>query len=249
VNVVAGVETLVRYDIIGARNPDTLPQPVRQFSGILKPGAGPTTPVPWQDIVVPQDLRDATPERQAQFRAGRYCALRALEALESRAVTATLSRAPDGVPRWPAGTTGSITHSGDFVSAAVARTSDVGALGIDSERVMSAERAARVSVAIAWASEVAHARTIGCDRLQALTLVFSAKEAIFKCLYRSVGRVFDYRDVRITRVEGRTFSARLARSLSDQFPAQTLLHGRFDIDGRWIHTGIALPPRELTASR
>jgi enterobactin synthetase component D len=224
------------------RNPAVLPEFVQQCSCVLPAHDIGQWLNPWDDMELPAALRAATVKRQLHFRAGRYCALRALEALEGRRVSTVPPRAAGGAPIWPAGITGSITHTDDYVWAAVARTSQVEALGIDTERIMSADRATQVSPAIAWPSELAHARAVGCDRLEALTLVFSAKEAIFKCLYGKVGRVFDYRDVRIVAAEAnrRTFTARIVRTLSDDFPAQTILQGRFELDGERIHTGIVL---------
>jgi enterobactin synthetase component D len=236
----------------GARNPAVLPEFVKQFSWIVPANDLGRWSNSWEDIELPAALQEATAKRQLHFRAGRYCALRALEALEGRLVTTVLPQTAGGAPLWPEGVTGSITHTDGFVSAAVARTSQVEALGIDTERIMSVDRAARVSAAIAWPSELAHMRAIGFDRLEALTLVFSAKEAIFKCLYRKIGRIFDYRDVRIVAavLHPGTFTARIVQTLSPDFPAQTLLHGRFEINGSWVHTGMVLssgPPPSMSA--
>ena len=224
------------------RNPAVLPEFVQQYSRVLPANDIGHWSNPWDDIELPAALREATAKRQFHFRAGRYCALRALEALEGHRVSTVPPRTAGGAPLWPAGITGSITHTDDYAWAAVARTSQVEALGIDTERIMSADRAARVSPAIAWPSELAHARAVGCDRLEALTLIFSAKEAIFKCLYGKVGRVFDYRDVRVVAAEAnpRMFTARIVRTLSDEFPAQTMLQGQFELDRERIHTGIVL---------
>src|SRR5688572_17703104 len=195
--------------LVGARHPGVLPDVVSQFSCWM-PSDSTMTAAPWDEIELPAELCNAGAKRQLHFRAGRYCAARALEALEGHPVRFGLPRTASGAPLWPAGITGSITHSDDFVWAAVAQVSHVDGLGIDTERIMSADRAARVSGAIAWPSELAQARAIGCDRLEALTLIFSAKEAIFKCLYGKIGRMFDYRDVRIVAADSlaRTFTAR-----------------------------------------
>lgn len=235
-------------DIAGVRSPGVLPDFVMQFSCRLPGGESDGGFAPWQQVEIPAELCEAAPKRQLHFRAGRYCALRAL-AMLGGPIPTHLPRTAGGAPLWPVGVTGSITHTDDFVSAAVARTSQVAALGIDTERIMLPDRAARVSSAIAWPSELAHARAIGCDRLEALTLIFSAKEAIFKCLYGKVGRVFDYRDVRIVAagLHPGTFTARIVQTLSPDVPAQTLLHGRFEINGSWVHTGMVLSPGLLRA--
>ena len=227
-----------RTESFWPRDPAVVPDAVAQFSCLVD---GLRHPSFWQHGELPAELRAATPQRQLQFLAGRFCASQALAALTGRRAP-SLPRAATGAPLWPQGITGSITHTDDFASAAVTWTDSFSSVGIDTERIMTAERAARVSPAVAWPSELAHARSAGCDRLQAVTLVFSAKESIFKCLHRHVGRVFDFCDVRIVAVDpaARSFTARVVKTLAERFPAQTLLEGRFDIEEPWIHTGMVL---------
>jgi enterobactin synthetase component D / holo-[acyl-carrier protein] synthase len=196
-------------------------------------------------IPVPSTLETAVPKRRTQFRGGRYCAIKAMEALRGSWEVQHVGRSANGVPLWPDGVVGSITHTDDFASAAVARTGDAMAVGIDTERIMSESQARSVGCIIAWPDEVSHVRTAGFSRLEALTLVFSAKESIFKCLYPIVSSYFDFCDVRITAVDGRhhTFAAHLVRTLSEHFVTGTILEGGFDIEAPWIHTGLALQPR------
>jgi enterobactin synthetase component D len=114
------------------------------------------------------------------------------------------------------------------------------AVGIDTERIMSESQAQAVGRLVAWPVELARGRDAGMTRLEALTLVFSAKESLFKCLYRIVGRRFHFHDVRIVHVDARTFTARVVRTLSDRLRVHTALHGRFACESSWIHTGVAL---------
>ena len=193
-------------------------------------------------IALPLDLHAAVPKRQWQYRAGRLCATHALTALAYPNPSMAIPRTASGAPVWPTGTTGSITHTDDYVSAVVARADRVRAIGIDTEGIVSDERLRTIQGTVAWPSEVAAARSAGCDRHAAATLVFSAKESIFKCLHGEVGRVFDFRDVRLVAVDvtKRRFTARLAKSLSNAWRAGTLLEGCVDVDDRWVHTGMFL---------
>ena len=193
-------------------------------------------------IELPPQLRRAVPRRQLHFRAGRYCAARALTALDAAVPWPLVGRDERGVPLWPPLVVGSITHTDGFASAAVARAAEVSALGIDTEPIVSRERAGHIVQAVAAASEIAHARGAGWDQDVALTLVFSAKESIFKCLYPAVRRTFGFHDVRIVGLDGAagTFRARIVTTLSEGFPADTMLEGRFAVDGSHVHTGIAL---------
>ena len=76
-------------------------------------------------------MRTAGPRRRAEFAAGRLCAREALARLGVPA--APILPGPAGEPRWPAGVTGSITHCAGYRACAVARTTDVAAIGIDAE--------------------------------------------------------------------------------------------------------------------
>lgn len=193
-----------------------------------------------ETIPVAAALERAVPRRQMQFRAGRYCAAQALEALDPRLASTSIDRATTGAPIWPKGVTGSITHTDDYASAAVAWTTDVRSLGIDTERVMSSQQAGDVAHLVASATELAHGTAAGLSRLEALTLVFSAKESIFKCLHPLVGRMFEFNHVRLTGVDTtvRIFKLEIAMDLSAEFHAGTMLEGRFELEGDRIHTGM-----------
>lgn len=200
-------------------------------------------------IALPPALHSAVPKRQSEFRAGRYCAMTALAALDPRFDGWDVARHDSGAPVWPEGVVGSISHSDGVAAAMVATTAVAAGLGIDTERVMSESQARSVGRMVAWPSEIAHGRAAGLSRLEALTLVFSAKESIFKCLHPLVGCYFDFHDVRIEGVEAgtATFVARIVRRLADVVPAQTVLEGRFELEATRIHTGVALQPHMVVA--
>jgi len=179
-----------------------------------------------------------------QYRAGRFCAGEALRQLDAvRWGDSSVGRSPRGAPVWPTGVVGSITHTDGFASAAVARRDQLRGLGIDAEGIVSLEQQRNVSHLVSWPSELAHAAEAGLDRQQSLTLVFSAKEAVFKCLYPLIGSMFYYHDVRIVGVDAgvRSFRARIARTLSPEFQVDTLMDGWFDVTGSLVFTGLALP--------
>jgi enterobactin synthetase component D len=196
----------------------------------------------FEGIPMPAELHEATAGRRLQFLAGRFCAMEALRRLDPRRPPTTIGRTERGTPMWPSGVVGSITHTGGFVSAAVARADEARSLGIDSERIVTSEQARRVSTHVSWPSELMHGRQAGLDRLQSITLVFSAKEAIFKCLHPLIGAMFYYHDVRIEGIDAATrmFRARLVKTLSSEFPAGMFVEGRFDVSESLVHTGMCL---------
>jgi enterobactin synthetase component D len=189
--------------------------------------------------------------RQFDFRAGRFCARRAVQAVAPLLADAPLGRRRGGAVAWPSGITGSITHTHDFVSAAVAASCHASAIGIDCERILVGDRARHVARVVAWPVEVKAWRDAGLDRLTALTLVFSAKESIFKCVYAQVGRVFGFHDIRIISVDAATqrFCARVTSALSSSLTPGTELTGQYEVEDGRVHTGLFLPPTAPASSR
>jgi enterobactin synthetase component D len=177
--------------------------------------------------------------------------MKALEAIDRGLAGYEIGRSESGAPVWPGGVTGSITHTDDFAAAAVASCADTASLGIDTERIMSSAQAGQVAGLVASEREVAEACKAGLSRLEAITLVFSAKESIFKCLHPITGRYFDFRDVRVDAVDPhlRIFTARLVQTLSPSFRAESTLQGGFEIEAPWVHTGIALRSTSVTDRR
>src|ERR1700726_1149506 len=145
---------------------------------------------------LPQALRYATQKRQREFLAGRWCAEQALQRLG--AGSTHVAMAADRAPIWPDGVVGSITHTGNFAAAAVAWAADIAGVGIDSEEIIDPAAARDIAdicmVDEAMLFEPAHGRSF-CEFC---TLVFSAKEAVFKCLFPLTRKFLEFSDVRIT---------------------------------------------------
>ena len=76
-------------------------------------------------------IAHAVTERRREFATVRSCARRALCRLGIPPV-AILPDA-DGVPQWPAGVVGSMTHCAGYRAAVVARSDRLGGIGIDAE--------------------------------------------------------------------------------------------------------------------
>ncbi|MHB8478474.1 MAG: 4'-phosphopantetheinyl transferase family protein [Steroidobacteraceae bacterium] len=156
-------------------------------------------------LLLPAEARylgRAIPKRAREFAAGRLCARRALA--EFGIVDVAIEVADDRQPIWPDSMVGSITHTAGFCAAAVAERRMVGALGLDSEVVgdVSAEIWPRVGVP----AETAWLRTLPASQHPAaMTLIFSAKEAFYKCQYPLVGERLDFLDVRVEAAWGASY--------------------------------------------
>jgi enterobactin synthetase component D len=187
------------------------------------------------------------PDRPSQFAAGRGCAAAALAGLGALVGAERLVRGPHGEPVWPHGFCGSITHTGSYVAAAAARLTDADSIGIDTIEIVAAERAARVAPVVAHPAELRLMRQAGMDAATALTVVFSVKESLFKCLFPVVHHYFDFLDAQVVRVNGPMgllFS--VCPSVGVRSRA-TALTARFTIAGSFVHTGVWLVPEDTTS--
>jgi len=152
---------------------------------------------------VPEAPPRAVAKRRAEYMAGRWAAR---EALSRLGIDATPGRTESGLPIWPREVSGSITHGAQRALAAVARTAEVRSLGIDAERLMataSAELCARIC---AEPELVELEQVLRRPRPHALTVAFSAKESLYKCLHPLVGKFMDFHAARV--VEARSVRAR-----------------------------------------
>jgi enterobactin synthetase component D len=195
---------------------------------------------------LPVELRNAVPKRRAEFLAGRAAA--ALALTEAGCATPdAVARNADGAPAWPEGFVGSITHGGGIAAAAVARASACAGVGIDAEFVMPESTREEVGPLVVSAAEVALARTALTAASPALlvTLVFSAKESLYKCFRPVVGSFFEFGDAELVdvRQEGESsgaFCLELRRTLSDEFRAGRRQAGRFRFELGRVETALAI---------
>jgi 4'-phosphopantetheinyl transferase EntD len=144
-------------------------------------------------------VRAAAPGRRAEFAAGRTCARDALRGLGVDGWA--LLPGPSRAPRWPPGIVGSITHAPGFVAAAVVRRDARPGLGIDAERhVELPDDVARLVCSPAerrWCRAEARARPA-----RWATVVFSAKESVFKAWSSTTGGWLDPLDADLAVTSG-----------------------------------------------
>lgn len=163
----------------------------------------------------------ALPARRCEFAAGRRAARNALAALGLPA--AGIPMGQDRAPGWPAGATGSITHTGDLALAAVAHARDAAAIGIDVEP--DQDLPADLVDLICRPEERRWARSNSVP-LRAAMLLFVAKEAAYKCQYGLSGRLLDFDAIGI-EVIGRGEVVAIFETAAPPFRAGERLTGRY----------------------
>lgn len=170
------------------------------------------------------------PLRRAQFAAGRLSAHAALRRL-SRDEDAIRADA-DGLPTFPTGVVGSISHKQDASTAVVALRHDVASIGLDLERDEPRDEHAIAQNVLTPTEEVGLARfRVGCPNvLSPSTCILSMKEATYKAVFPSVRRHLDWRDIEVqVDPATRTFSVvSVAERPTSEF------RGAFEVADGWI---------------
>ena len=174
----------------------------------------------------------AVPSRRLEFTTGRMCARAALRKLGLPGVPI-----PSGAhrePLWPRGIVGSITHCAGYRAAALARTVDMLAIGIDAEphEALPAGVLERVALPEERSWLAAAPARLHWDRL-----LFSAKESVFKAWFTLTGRSLRFADAILTFEPGdASFRARLQAT-----PSAGGAHEASDLDGRFmVREGLVL---------
>jgi 4'-phosphopantetheinyl transferase EntD len=134
----------------------------------------------------------AVRKRVEEFSAGRLCARVAMAAFGISGFA--LRAAKDRQPVWPNSVVGSISHTAGFCVAAVAEKRRFAAIGIDCE--VAGHVSPDLWATICTPREAAWVASLP-EREQhaAAALIFSAKEAFYKCQYPLTGEWLEFHDL------------------------------------------------------
>ncbi len=157
-------------------------------------------------------------KRLLEFTHGRYCAHQAMQQL-NLPMTA-IPKGPDRAPVWPNNICGSISHSGGHAAAVIAYRSVITGIGLDIE---SAETLSPEVAKMICRPEEQSTYIIN----EHAKLLFSIKEAVYKCIYPLVNCFVDFQEMEIVLHEqDASFSA---QSHSENFDASLVdkLQGRY----------------------
>lgn len=172
----------------------------------------------------------AVEKRRREFSTGRWLAREGLSRLGLS--TTAIPAAPDRTPQWPSGVVGSVSHSGSMCAVALAPSGEFTSIGLDLQMTPVPGELARTIVS---PNEPAAYRSP-----QMLGLVFSAKEAVFKCVFPLEGKFLGFHAVEISiDIESRTFSATiLDREEGHRHPCTG--NGLFETDPSGVLTAFVM---------
>jgi enterobactin synthetase component D len=150
-----------------------------------------------EGIARPTTIARSVLKRQAEFFYGRVAARLALAQFGVDGADVAIGESRE--PVWPAGYVGSITHCQGFAAAAVAQRRSVCGIGIDIERVAGPDELVALRDLVVHDDELAPLE-LAASRISTeilVTVVFSAKESLYKAAFASVGRFFDFGVARV----------------------------------------------------
>ena len=169
--------------------------PGRLFPSFVRGVLAPTGPD--CDRAPPEEraaVAGAGPARRREFLCGRACAHAALGAIGRDAGPIGVGRGRQ--PLWPPGAVGSISHAGDWAGAVVARTEDAWAIGFDME-VLDPPLTPDVERLVLSAQERSPGALGDQPAPHRSKVAFSAKEAVYKCLFPRTGWRLGFSDVTV----------------------------------------------------
>lgn len=154
--------------------------------------------------LLPEGSEKFAPKRKYEFIAGRICANTSLDKLgiKNFRVNSGLNREP----LWPKGVVGSISHTKNFAISVVSK--HYKALGIDAEKIMTKERYQSLNKQFLDDSE----RELIANDSKLGTLIFSAKESLYKALFPHIGTFFGFHDARVQEINQESLMIKLLRS-------------------------------------
>jgi 4'-phosphopantetheinyl transferase EntD len=191
------------------------------------------------NYLLPEEKRiveRAVEKRRNEFAAGRVCARRALSTIGFADLPLLATR--DRTPLWPIGAIGSISHTDGYCIAVAGLASNFCGIGVDVEIL------GRVEPKL-W-QEVFRVEEI--DRLELLnnsqqiklaTVMFSAKEAFYKCQFALTRAWLGFEDVSV-ETAGDTFRVQVCDKKAEAILSHRSLHGKFAIDDTRVVCGIAI---------
>lgn len=167
-------------------------------------------------VSFPPQLEFAAAKRRSEYLAGRFCAQSLLRLLGLN-VECGVSIGANREPIWPTDVVGSISHSADMAVCVATNQRDVLALGIDIEKEIPSETAIEIKRQVADTEEHMLIRSHFHNYYQGFTVLFSAKESIYKAAFPLVRRFFDFCAIKLIRVNAGELVFSVAEDLSDLF--------------------------------
>jgi 4'-phosphopantetheinyl transferase EntD len=190
-------------------------------------------------------VANAVAKRRAEFGTARVTARRVLGELGFPPLSLVPDR--DRSPRWPEGVVGTISHCDGLCAVAVARSSVAAGIGLDVECASGLDRTLEATICTETEQMWLESSSPG-ERRHRAKLLFSAKEAFYKCQFPTTHTFLDYKevDIRVGVDDNRFTILRVHRS-GPTWRALETAQGRFLRTHDFVVTAATLPSPASTS--
>ncbi|MBG6082457.1 4'-phosphopantetheinyl transferase family protein [Rubrivivax gelatinosus] len=147
----------------------------------------------------PPDVAASVPKRQAEYFFGRLAARLALAPLGHAGFE--VRSGPMREPIWPEGVIGSISHSSGRAAAVARSRRGRSGVGLDLEVPPDAAAIEALLATVVDDAERARIALVPMHESTVLTIVYSAKESLFKAVSASAGRYFGFEAARLSNFD------------------------------------------------
>lgn len=191
-------------------------------------------------IALPDGFANMVSKRRSEYLAGRRCARTALQQLGLTPVP-DIPAGADRSPQWPSDVAGSISHSDGIAAAVVAYKRDISHLGLDLERCIAADIYPTIQqqILIDKDRQIPHAMRPE----QFLTLLFSAKEALFKAIFPDVRYIFGFEAAGLVSLAQDRLILELQQDLAGRWEQGRQIEVHYHWQGDLVTTLVAIPAR------
>jgi len=177
-------------------------------------------------------MSDMASKRRAEFGTARIFARELLT--EIGCTPCSLIPNMDRSPFWPAGIIGSISHSDDHCVVAAVRTKKIKSVGIDIETSDPLSEEFKQLICTpeeqSWLSQFNKV-----EQGIYVKLIFSAKEAFYKCQYMATQRFLDFQDVTLNMdLLNKTYT--ISKCITCEKNTWNRIRGKFRISQNFIST-------------
>jgi len=174
--------------------------------------------------------------RRQEYIAGRACACESLKQL--LIFDFKILRKKNRAPIWPLNIIGSITHSKNEVFTVALEQGEYQGIGIDCEVLIDKKKFLSLSSHIATAIDISFLQNSQMDEKTVCTLIFSAKESLYKALNPIVDIFFGFEHASIVKINEAesTFIIELNSTLESLKKFNKTYHGFYKISNNQILT-------------
>jgi enterobactin synthetase component D len=191
------------------------------------------------DLALRFAMGEMSVARRTGFVAGRICAARSLRKMGVVAEFPLPAR--ERLPVWPLGVLGSISHCATMAVAMTAEQSGYCALGVDVESLMAPAIALEIQRNICRDEELVRLERHMPCRARSLTMLFSAKEALYKALFPSVGLFNDFYSAELCRCKDGMLVLRLTHDWNLHWRMGAEINIRYAWFGEVVVSAVCIP--------